>query len=181
MTPWTCVDRFAELKTPWLTLIGEKWLDDQQQSLDYWRVEKADSLIILPQQGDRLLLPTPMFRPGIGAATWDFPGGRLLDREQIMETLQQILQRELAIPAPAILKTQAINTEGWLVNSSFSNQKLYGYWAEIDPDYELPKTAIGAAFQIPQDFPQLLQRLTCLQCRALFLEWQQRCLRPTNN
>jgi len=178
MDHWTRVDRFAELKTPWLTLIGEKWLDGQQQSLDYWRVEKADSLIILPQQGDRLLLPKPMFRPGIGGATWDFPGGRLLDRDQIMETLQQILQRELAIPTSAILNTQAINTEGWPVNSSFSDQKLYGYWAEIDPDYDLSETAIGAAFQIPQDFPQLLQRLTCLQCRALFLEWSQPLITP---
>ncbi|MFN9173480.1 MAG: hypothetical protein ACK58N_02915, partial [Synechocystis sp.] len=81
MADWTYVDRFAELKTPWLTLIGEKWLDSQQQSLDYWRVEKADSLIILPQQGDRLLLPKPMFRPGIRNTTWDFPGGRLPKQE----------------------------------------------------------------------------------------------------
>ena len=173
MAHWTCVDRFAELKTPWLTLIGEKWLDDHQQSLDYWRVEKADSLIILPQQGDRLLLPKPMFRPGIGDTTWDFPGGRLPNREPLNQTLLQILQRELDLPATAILQTHALNPDGWLVNSSFSSQKLYGYWAEIDPNYDLSKMAIGATFQIPQDFPQLLQRLNCLQCRALFLSWQQ--------
>ncbi|MFM1842331.1 MAG: hypothetical protein RLZZ490_1067 [Cyanobacteriota bacterium] len=180
MTPWTYIDCFAKLQTPWLTLIGEKWLDDQQTPLDYWRVQKADSLIIVPQQGDRLLLPKPMFRPGIGATTWDFPGGRLLDRARLLETLTQILQRELTIHPPAIIQTQAINTDGWMVNSSFSNQKLYGYWVEIDPDYVLPQTAIGATFQIPQDFPPLLQRLTCLQCRALFLEWQHQCLSSKN-
>jgi hypothetical protein len=173
MAPWTWVNRFAELKTPWLTLIGETWLDDQQHSLDYWRIEKADSLIILPQQGDRLLLPKPMFRPGLGVETWDFPGGRWPEQGQLSPTLEQILQRELAIPATAIVRTQALNPDGWSVNSSFSNQKLYGYWAEIAPDYGLSTTAIGATFQIPQDFPLLLQRLTCGQCRALFLEWQQ--------
>ncbi|MEY2984254.1 MAG: hypothetical protein RLZZ568_871 [Cyanobacteriota bacterium] len=180
MCRWTCVDRLTELKTPWLTLIGEKWLDNQGQQLDYWRVEKADSLIILPQQSDRLLLPPPMFRPGMGTATWDFPGGRLPDRDQVRNTLEQILHRELAIPARAILKTQAINPEGWMVNSSFSNQQLYGYWAEIDPDCPLPQTVIGVTMQIPQDVPQLLQRLTCLQCRALFLEWQQQRFRTPN-
>lgn len=176
MASWQCTERFAELKTPWLTLIGEKWLNDRQQTLDYWRVEKADSLIILPQQGDRLLMPPSMFRPGLGETTWDFPGGRLLDRQQLGETIYQILQRELALPATAIVETRALNTDGWPVNSSFSNQKLYGVWVTIDPNYELDPTAIGATFRIPQDFPVFLQRLTCLQCRAVFWEWQHQAL-----
>ncbi|MGA1623640.1 MAG: hypothetical protein ACO36E_13075 [Synechocystis sp.] len=175
MTHWTCVERFAELKNPWLTLMGEQWLDDQGHRVDYWRVEKADSLIILPQQGDRLLLPKPMFRPGIGTTTWDFPGGRLPDRERLLETLHQILHRELAIPAERIVETRAINPEGWIVNSSFSNQRLYGYWANIAPDYVIPATVMGATFSIPREGEQLLARLSCLQCRALFLEWQRQC------
>ena len=169
---WNLLECFAEITNPWLTLKGERWLDDRQQILDYWRVEKAHSLIVLPQQGDRLLLPKPMFRPGIGEATWDFPGGRLTDLDQIDQTLMEILERELALAPTAILQTSPLNPGGWAVNSSFSNQKLYGYWTEIDPHYELDQTAIAFRCQMPEHLPSLLERLTCLQCRALLREWQ---------
>ena len=170
--PWICLGGFAEVKNPWLTLKGERWRDNDQRVLDYWRVEKADSLILLPQQGDRLLLPKPVFRPGIGEATWDFPGGRLTDLALVDQTLRDILQRELALSPTAVLQTRPINPRGWAVNSSFSNQKLYGYWVNIDPDYELNEIEIGAEFEIPQQLPQLLNLLSCLQCRALLREWQ---------
>lgn len=170
--PWNLLECFAEVKNPWLTLKGERWQDDRQQILDYWRMEKAHSLIVLPHQGDRLLLPKPTFRPGIGEITWDFPGGRLTDLAQVDQTLIKILEREMAMAPTAILQTRPINLGGWAINSSFSNQKLFGYWAEIDPDYGWDDEAIAFSFQIPQQLPSLLERLTCLQCRALLREWQ---------
>ena len=169
---WNLLGCFAEITNPWLTLKGERWLDDRRQILDYWRVEKSHSLIVLPHQGDRLLLPKPMFRPGIGEATWDFPGGRLMDLDQAEQTSMEILERELALPPTAILQTGPINPDGWEVNSSFSKQKLFGCWAEIDPDYGWDEEAISFSFQIPEQLHCLLERLTCLQCRALLREWQ---------
>ena len=50
------LNRFVEMRSRWLTVIGENIEDDQGQILEYWRVEKADSVIILPIQGDRPLL-----------------------------------------------------------------------------------------------------------------------------
>jgi len=47
------LNRFVEMRSRWLTVIGENLEDDQGQILEYWRVEKADSVIILPIQGDR--------------------------------------------------------------------------------------------------------------------------------
>ncbi len=62
MEPWKKLERFVELRTPWLTLIGEKLQDPQGQVLDYWRVEKADSVVIITIQGDNFLLPKPIYR-----------------------------------------------------------------------------------------------------------------------
>ncbi|AIE75383.1 MULTISPECIES: hypothetical protein [unclassified Synechocystis] len=171
---WTPLECFAEIKNPWLILKGERWRDDQQREFDYWRVEKADSLIVLPQQDDRLLLPHPIFRPGVGRATWDFPGGRLKNLARMEDTLVAILNRELALPADSISKILLLNPGGWSVNSSFSNQKLYGYWVSVDPNYAINPKVIGAQFQVPQQLPDLLSILDCLQCRSLLREWQQR-------
>ncbi len=176
MSRWTCTGQIGNFENSWLRLVGERWQDDDDQALDYWRVEKADSLIIIPQQDDRLLLPQPMFRPGIGKTTWDFPGGRLVNPEQQQQTLEQILQRELKLPASALVQRVPINPEGWTVNSSFSNQRLYGFWVTIAPDFQWSAAAVAARFQIPSQLPDLLARLTCLQCRGLLREWQHHCL-----
>jgi hypothetical protein len=48
----------------WLTVIGENLEDDQGQILEYWWVKKADSVIILPIQGDRLLIKLKKRSPG---------------------------------------------------------------------------------------------------------------------
>ena len=81
-------------------------------------------MILIPQQGDRLLLPPPMFRPGLGQTTLDFPGGRLPDASQQEEALTAILHRELHVHAANIQHIQPLNPDGWPVNSSFSNQSL---------------------------------------------------------
>lgn len=179
---WTCLNRFVEIKSPWLTLIGEKWEDDQQTILEYWRVEKAHSLIILPiQKGnialspssqDHLLLPKPFYRPGLGMTTLDFPGGRLLPEQQPETLIPQILQRELGISPNQITELSVINAQGWAVNSSFSNQKLYGYVAYLSPDLRLESPLLGASYAVSRTaIAELLRQLHCLQCRALLLEW----------
>ena len=169
---WTCLNRFVEMRSPWLTVIGENWRDDQQQRLEYWRVEKADSLIILPKLDDRLLLPPKMYRPGIDQYTLDFPGGRLPLGKHPAEMIPQILQRELHLSPSAIGSLTVLNPDGWAVNSSFSNQKVYGYLAEIIQT-EYPQTddlALSYALT-PAGLDALLTDLTCLQCRALLLEY----------
>ncbi len=84
--PWQIQDCFLEFHSRWLTLIGEHWLDTQGQALEYWRIEKTDSVIVLPIQVDDLaqphiLLPPASFRPGVGQVTLDFPGGRRLTEQ----------------------------------------------------------------------------------------------------
>ena len=56
---WQVKDRFLEINSRWLTLVGEHLQDDRGEILEYWRIEKADSVIVLAIQGDRILLPKP--------------------------------------------------------------------------------------------------------------------------
>lgn len=44
---WQLIDTIVEIKSPWVTLIGERIKDDQDNILDYWRVEKEDSVIVV--------------------------------------------------------------------------------------------------------------------------------------
>jgi hypothetical protein len=169
---WHKLDTFVMIQSPWLTLIGEKWQDEQQKSIDYWRVEKADSVIIIPVYNHQFLLPKPMFRPGIGGITLDFPGGRLLANYSSISMVSLILKRELDIPETAIISIDPIHETPLIINSSFSNQKLHGFVANLDPQWELSSEKIGEVYQNNQeDIQQLLKRLTCLQCRSLLLEF----------
>lgn len=155
-----------------MKLRGERLTDDRGRLLDYWRVEKADSAIALPRWDGRFWLPPPVYRPGLGQATLDFPGGRLPAATSPAAAVPAIVGRELGLEAGAIARLEALNDEGWPVNSSFSNQRLYGFLAELDPAAD--PTLGGAAIAVPASpdgARSLLARLTCLQCRALLLEW----------
>ncbi|MEM9538809.1 MAG: NUDIX hydrolase [Cyanobacteria bacterium P01_E01_bin.42] len=169
---WKTHDRLVTIDSPWVKVICDRLEDNTGKRLDYWRVEKADSAIVLPLQGDRLLLPKPMYRPGIGRETLDFPGGRVADKQTPEKAIASILDRELGILPAAVLKLTPINPESWIVNSSFSNQKLYGFIAEIDPDITINAELLGSSYPTTsQGIRSLLQELICLQCRALLLEW----------
>lgn len=178
--PWPVHDRFLELHSRWLTLVGEHLQDPTGQILEYWRVEKADSVVVLPIQGSDLtdpesqhiLLPCPSYRPGIGQVTLDFPGGRLLKGQDPKQAAIAILARELGIDAGAIEQLTLLNTQGWAVNSSFSNQTLFGFVAHIHSTATLSPQYGTVTYPITlEGIQDLLQSLTCLQCRAVFLEW----------
>lgn len=177
---WHVQDRFLEMRSRWLTLIGEHLIDHQGQSLEYWRIEKADSVIVLPIQTDRILMPPPSYRPGIGQVTLDFPGGRVAQEQSPEQGAIATLQRELGLAATAIAQLTPLNSDGWPVNSSFSNQRLYGFVAQIDPTVALQSTMLGATYSTnATGIDQLLQVLTCLQCRMVLLEWKLHCSTET--
>ena len=111
MEPGKKLERFVELRTPWLTLIGEKLQDPQGQVLDYWRVEKADSVVIITIQGDNFLLPKSIYRPGVQSKTLDFPGGRVSHNLEPIKVVPQILDRELGIAESAIINLTPLNTK----------------------------------------------------------------------
>ncbi|MDB9315551.1 NUDIX hydrolase [Spirulina sp. CS-785/01] len=171
-TPWKTLSRFVNIQSPWLTVIGEHLQDDQGKPLDYWRVEKDDSVIVLPLHNQQLLLPQPMYRPGVQSITLDFPGGRRPASASPEEAAYGILNRELGILPPQIATLTPLNAQGWEINSSFSNQRLYGFVATLHPQTVLDTEKLGETYPHTSDgIDTLLSRLTCLQCRMVLLEW----------
>ncbi|MEQ8963100.1 MAG: NUDIX hydrolase [Coleofasciculus sp. C2-GNP5-27] len=171
--PWQTLDRFVEIRSPWLTLIGEHLQDDQGRILDYWRVEKADSVVIVTIQAGKFLLPAPTYRPGVREATLDFPGGRVNPEQTPVTAVPGIVSRELGVSEDAIATLTPLNSTGWAINSSFSNQSLYGFVAELDPAVAVNPNRIDTTYPTTSaGIHSLLQELTCLQCRAVLLEWQ---------
>ena len=170
--PYPVLDRFLNLQTNWFTLIGEHLKDTQDNVLEYWRVEKEDSIIVLPIQNQQLILPPPTYRPGLGEATLDFPGGRSPKAQDLQVNASTILDRELGIVADAIAEMTLLNPQGWPVNSSFSNQKLYGFVATIQPTFTISASYVDSIYPVTLSGVQLLlDKLICCQCRAVLLHW----------
>ena len=176
MTRWHLRDRFLALKTRWFALIGEHW-DTEQGMLEYWRIERDHSVVVLPLLAGSFVLPEPIYRPGVGQATLDFPGGRIAPEQSPSIAATQVLQRELGISADAVATLTVLNSDGWAINSSFSNQLLYGCMAELKPD-TVPSVPYQHFPINSEGIQALSQALTCLQCRAVLREWQARHLSP---
>lgn len=177
---WRVINKFVEIKSQWLTLIGEKIEDNQGKILDYWRVEKDDSLIIITKYKNYLVFPEPTFRPGINQITLDFAGGRVGKNDSLKDVAYKILQRELNLREDDINFLTPINQNGFLVNSSFSNQKLWGFFCEIKSHISLEDLSVGAVYSFQSDdYQRLLDDLVCLQCRSLLFECVSQGLVPT--
>ena len=169
---WKTLDRFMEIRSQWFTVIGEHLQDDYQQVMEYWRVERADSVVILTIHEGKLLFPILNYRPGLGKPTLDFPGGRISEGQTPATAARRILEKELGVKEEAITHLTLLNPSGWPVNSAFSNQKLYALVAELQPTASVNPEQLAATYPVTSGgIRSLLNDLTCLQCRAVLLEW----------
>lgn len=174
---WNHLSEFVSIRSPWLKLVGEKVRDDRGHVLDYWRVEKDNSAVILTLHRDRVILPRPSYRPGLGRVTLDFPGGRIPnDAQDPIHVVPTILQRELGVNnSDDIQSIDRLNVEGWPINSSFNNQVLFGFVVTLNPRVSLSTSKLyreaSYSTQSPEDMTKLLQDIVCLQCRSVLLQW----------
>lgn len=172
MATWKLLDEIVRIRSKWMTLIGESWVCENGLRHEYWRIEKVDSIIVLPIQTGHIFCTSPTFRVGIQRNTLDFPGGRLPKDKHPKEILPIILHRELGVPANAIDNIIRLNKEKWIINSSFSNQGLLAYVAEINNAFSIPEPHIGTKVTAnASGVSELLSKLDCLQCRMVLLEW----------
>lgn len=153
------------LKSKWLTLFCEEWKSEDGALFEYWRIEKADSLIVVPRFENQFVFPQPIFRPGVNKTTLDFPGGRLdnnLGEETLINRAKDILCDELCITDNQIRNIELITPTGKAVNSSFNNQKLYVVSAELQALGKVDEKRLILYKQV--DSTILLEKLECMQC-----------------
>jgi hypothetical protein len=124
--------------TNWVRLIGESYTDQDGKDIEYYRVEKTDSVIVLPIQDSALA----------------------------------ILGRELGVSADRIEDMQVMDSQGWPINSSFSNQKLFGLIAYMSSGLDDSSANTGGCFSInPESISDLLARIDCAQCRLVLFHY----------
>jgi len=173
MKKWVLKNEISRIHSKWVTIFCEQWLDETETELEYWRVEKDDSVIVVPVQNEKIICAAPCFRPGIKALTLDFPGGRLKENKSKKEAVCSILFRELGIPEQKISTITPLNEDKWIINSSFSNQGLWSFAATIDSNYKIPSARVGARERADLvGANALLKKMHCLQCRAVLQEWK---------
>ena len=171
---WRRLAEISRTTSPWVTVFVERWSDERGAELDYWRVERPDSVILVPLWRGRLLLGHPAFRPGVGRLTWDFPGGRLGKGVDVREAAAGILHRELGVQREAIEELTPLNAAGYEVDSSFSSQRLWGLCARLSDAAETDPRRIGREVEAaPEETRRLYEELTCLQCRAVLADWME--------
>ena len=169
---WQLLETLARFENPWLTLIGERLRDDAGQNLTYWRVERTDSVIIIPIYQENFILPKEYYRHGLGKMTFDFPGGRHDPKLTLEQSAYRILDKELKIKSDCIKSMSILNPHGWNVDSSFSSQKVFAFAAQILDSTKLNHDLIEMTQ--PADYngaKAILDKLDCLQCRCALLEW----------
>jgi hypothetical protein len=166
----------VEVRTPWMSMIGERWREGPGRELDYWRVEKPDSLLVVTVHDGRLIAPVRSFRPGVGRTTLDLAGGRLDDPNSLAQTALAIVRREFKLNADDLFESQErLNLVGWDVDSSTSSQRVFGVAAELRRDVQVLDDHLGASYPATSaGGRELLSELVCLQCRAVLSAWLER-------
>ncbi|MCF8069632.1 MAG: hypothetical protein K9L30_13700 [Desulfobacterales bacterium] len=170
MPDWKVLKTIVKISSFWLEIIAESIVDEKGDTIEYWRIEKDDSVIVIPFYRDAIILSKPFYRHGVKKTTYDFPGGRNKKNHDPAVGALTILQRELEIKEKDIISIKPLNKIPWHVNSSFSNQSLYGFIAEISSDVSFSRQQCIESFSIEDDMKMLLKKLTCLQCRCVLHE-----------
>jgi len=166
---WQRLERIVKLKSRWITVYADKLLDHENNELEYWHFDRADSVIIIPVQHNHILLPEPIYRVGVGRVMLDFPGGRIENSKEIEDTVRRILQKELGVSPDTIRMLRKLNDKPYAVDSSFSSQKLYVFSADIGP----ANLARPPHLRIPENkIDSLFEKLECGQCRLALHEYK---------
>lgn len=158
------LSRSVVTKNQWVSLYKDRILSTSGQELEYWCVDRSNSAIVIVIQDGLFLLSDKQFRPGINKSTLDFVGGRI-DKKDPKVAAELILRRELQISKSDFLTIKPLNNEPLFVDSSFSDQEIYGFVAEIDKQI-VTKTK-------RYTLEELFDNLYCLQCRVMLYEWQR--------
>jgi hypothetical protein len=163
--PNKLIDSSVVYQSKWVTVRLDHYLSNGGDKLEYPLVARSDSAIILVRQDNKFILGRPQLRPGVNEHTLDFPGGRV-DKGDPNAVASECVRREFKINPDVVLPPLEMLTEQPLiVDSSFSNQRVYGFLLDLPDDFSVEGTRYGA--------DELLAKLQCLQCRAMLLEYLQ--------
>lgn len=157
------LERSVIAQSKWVTFYKDRVESNRGGELEYWCVDRSDSVIIVAVQNGKFLLPPEQYRPGIDQITLDFPGGRI-DALDPNDAAIRTVRRELQLDESVQFDVTQITPWPLIVDSAFSNQRVFGYVAVIPDDVIVQNVRSYTA-------DELLDSLHCLQCRTFLLEY----------
>ncbi len=172
---WDVLNEIMTIDSPWLKLIVERLTNENNQEIDYWRVQKPDGLLIIVIQNNKILLPKPMYRPGIKKYTLDLCGGRRSQKNSnLTEDAKKIIIRELGINNYKLdIQINLLNNIGFNLDSSFSNVKLFIFIAQLSSDTKINNLYSKKSYYAnKQGITKLLNDMDCAQCKLALHEWE---------
>jgi hypothetical protein len=79
-----------------------------------------------------------------------------------------------AIAGKAVV--ELLSPRGYLINSSFSNQRQFNALARIPEDMQIPGEYVGSIYSLQEgEIDLLLEELECGQCRLALFEFLRLC------
>lgn len=153
------VKNIFTLDSNWMQLYCDIW-EDNYTLIEYWRIEKKDSIIVVTTYNDNWILPKPQFRPGVNKKTLDFPGGRQ-QSDDFLSDAKAIICRELKLTTDHIKYVKELSTKKYIVNSSFSSQSVIYLQASLKDLHENTTDILKYPFD---NINALYNDLECLQC-----------------
>lgn len=111
--PWRTLSQIVEVRSRWITLVAERLRDSEGREFEYWRIEKSNSLLVVVEYRDLLILPQPTYRPGVARVTQDLAGGRFDESLSKRSTAQKILRREFRLAGTVKASITELNKTGW--------------------------------------------------------------------
>ncbi|CEM03325.1 unnamed protein product [Vitrella brassicaformis CCMP3155] len=169
---WRKTDEILSLRTKWMHLIGERYDTGQgKEAVEYWRVIKPDSVIVIVLHEGHIILPAPSYRPGIGKPTVDFVGGRRrsCNGTSVRDDALALIKKELNVTAADARTLRVVNEgpRGYAIDSSFSSHRLWVAVCRLKEGVVLPSDCVRYRVS---EVDVLLRDLECLQCRAALME-----------
>jgi hypothetical protein len=110
---WQTLSQIVEIRSQWITLVAERLRDNKGREFEYWRIEKSNSLLVVVEYRDLLILPQPTYRPGVARVTQDLAGGRFDESLSKRSTAQKILRREFRLAGTVKASITELNKTGW--------------------------------------------------------------------
>ena len=156
-----------------MTFTVEELEDHEGKHLEWSRIEKPDSLLLVVRMDEEILLGPPSYRPGIAQWTLDLPGGRLEGPGGLEGAAQRIAARELGLAEGSLENLAELTAGGWAIDSSTSSARLHVATATIASGTALP-SKVRRQPSDPAGIDALLGELDCLQCRAALGAWRDR-------
>ena len=164
---WRHIGERLRLKSRWVTVVCDQW-QVADGVIDYWRVERPNSVVVVPWTQSGVYVLAPNYRPGIASSTTDFPGGRWEERSS-EDAAYGILKREVGL-SPGDLQDLRPVGRARNVDSSFSSQQLMVYSVKL-----IAPLSTGQLSLIPirhfTDFQKARASIDCLQCSSALTDW----------